>query len=53
MSGTTIWIKPSKVEIEMPSTFNAKALKAIGWKKKPGPKAAPQPDLNETQNTDD
>lgn len=50
---TTIWIKPSKVEIEMPSTFNAKALKALGWTKKKGPKPAPQLDLNDTQNTGD
>ena len=34
----TTWIKPSGSEIDMPDTFDSKALKALGWKKKPGPK---------------
>ena len=33
-----IWIRPSGSEIEMPDEFNAKALRDLGWKKKPGPK---------------
>ena len=35
---TTIWIKPCGNEIEMDGNFDPKALKALGWKKKPGPK---------------
>lgn len=35
---TITWIKPSGNAIEVDSNFNVKALKALGWKKKPGPK---------------
>ena len=35
---TVTWIKPSGSPIEIDENFDAKALKALGWKKKPGPK---------------
>jgi hypothetical protein len=50
---TITWVRPSKTEIDMPSTFDEKALKALGWKKKKGPKPQAQIDLTSEQKTGD
>jgi len=33
-----IWVTPTGQEIELADNFKPKPLKALGWKKKPGPK---------------
>jgi hypothetical protein len=35
---STTWIRPSGTPIELDDKFDKKALKALGWKKKSGPK---------------
>ena len=35
---TITWIRPSGTPIEVDSSFDPKKAKALGWKKKPGPK---------------
>lgn len=37
----TIWVTDTGQEIELADDFKPKPLKALGWKKKPGPKAQP------------
>ena len=37
----TIWVTNTGQEIELADDFKPKPLKALGWKKKPGPKAQP------------
>jgi len=43
------WIRPSGSEIEMADDFDAKALKALGWKKKKAPKAPESPESPKPQ----
>ena len=51
---STTWIRPSGTPIEIDDNFDAKALKALGWKKKPGPKKQTPPDLlDEPVQSDD
>ena len=34
----TIWVTDTGQELELPDNFNPEGLKAMGWKKKRGPK---------------
>ena len=45
----TIWVTDTGQEIELADNFNPEGLKAMGWKKKRGPKkqeATETPELN-------
>jgi len=49
-----IWVRPSGSDIEMDADFDVDGLKALGWKKKKGPKPKEetQLDLDQTLNTE-
>jgi hypothetical protein len=54
MTKMVTWIRPSGTEIEAgDNPLTTDKLKALGWKKKKGPKPQVQQDLTSTQITGD